>query len=163
MQNLPDPQDPIIDPNTPDVPEPVDPYPVTDPFVHPEPPQVPTPPEPCHQSLKPVELSGVPSTLNGSADGISPGPGGTHSCGGSSRSCACAVLAESPKAAMHTAVRIEKHVRRCRFMERHLTHAVRDMTRASGGRPDAGTRNARVSIGEKASDAGLGGRKRPAS
>ena len=50
MQNIPDyPQDPIIDPNTPDVPEPVDPYPVTDPVVDPKPPEVPTPPEPIPQ------------------------------------------------------------------------------------------------------------------
>ena len=46
MQIQTDPEQPIIDPNTPDVPEPVDPYPVVDPPVEPETPQVPTPPEP---------------------------------------------------------------------------------------------------------------------
>ena len=49
MQHLPDPQEPIIDPNTPDVPQPVDPYPVVDPPVEPEPPPFPTPPEPIPQ------------------------------------------------------------------------------------------------------------------
>jgi hypothetical protein len=44
MQNIVDPQEPVIDPNTPDVPEPVDPYPVVDPPVEPDP--LPTPPEP---------------------------------------------------------------------------------------------------------------------
>ena len=42
---------PVIDPNTPDVPEPVDPYPVVDPPADPEPqPEpFPTPPEPIPQ------------------------------------------------------------------------------------------------------------------
>lgn len=42
---------PVIDPNTPDVVEPVDPYPVVDPPVEPEPePEpFPTPPEPIPQ------------------------------------------------------------------------------------------------------------------
>lgn len=44
-------QEPVIDPNTTDVPEPVDPYPVIDPPVEPEsPPEpFPTPPEPIPQ------------------------------------------------------------------------------------------------------------------
>ena len=46
-----DPIEPLIDPNTPDVPEPVDPYPVVDPPTDPDPqPEpFPTPPEPIPQ------------------------------------------------------------------------------------------------------------------
>lgn len=45
------PQDPVIDPNTPDLPEPVDPYPVVDPPADPvpQPDPFPTPPEPIPQ------------------------------------------------------------------------------------------------------------------
>ena len=47
LQGIPPPiEPPIIDPNTPDIPEPEDPYPVTDPPIDPKPEPFPTPPEP---------------------------------------------------------------------------------------------------------------------
>ncbi len=42
-------KDPIVDPDTPDVPAPDDPYPVVDPPVEPDPKQPPEPPEPIPQ------------------------------------------------------------------------------------------------------------------
>jgi len=44
-----EPDPPIIDPNTPDIPVPTDPYPVTDPVIDPEPEPFPKPPEPIPQ------------------------------------------------------------------------------------------------------------------
>lgn len=49
LQTTPDPREPIIDPNTPAIPEPEDPYPVTDPVIDPEPEPFPKPPEPIPQ------------------------------------------------------------------------------------------------------------------
>jgi hypothetical protein len=45
LQNEPNNPEPIIEPDIPDLPEPVDPYPVIDP-PEPEPEPFPTPPEP---------------------------------------------------------------------------------------------------------------------